>query len=242
MKETIIVTGANGQIGKALIFKLIDDNYNVIGIDITHDADTNNSSYSRVTLDITNENEVQKFFKTIQEDSSVSGLVNNAGIAVFTPFEERSYADLKRVMDVNIAGTVMMTKGFMLLSNNPSLQKRTVNIGSIYGEVAPDITIYGDTPRMSSEIYGMTKAAIINFTKYMTSYYATSNARFNCISPGGIINNQGPEFIRQYSSKVPMGRMANCDEVVEAICFLLSKNSSYINGENIFVDGGLTKW
>jgi NAD(P)-dependent dehydrogenase (short-subunit alcohol dehydrogenase family) len=95
---------------------------------------------------------------------------------------------------------------------------------------------------MSSEIYGMTKAAIINFTKYLASFYKDSNARFNCVSPGGIEFNQGPEFKKKYSAKVPLGRMADVKEISEVICFLLSKKSSYINGENISIDGGFTKW
>jgi NAD(P)-dependent dehydrogenase (short-subunit alcohol dehydrogenase family) len=145
-------------------------------------------------------------------------------------------------MDVNIAGTILMTKNFMKAKKGSSLPIRVVNLGSIYGEVAPDLSIYGDTPRMSSEIYGMTKAAIINFTKYLASFYKDSNARFNCVSPGGIEFNQGPEFKKKYSAKVPLGRMADVKEISEVICFLLSKKSSYINGENISIDGGFTKW
>jgi NAD(P)-dependent dehydrogenase (short-subunit alcohol dehydrogenase family) len=145
-------------------------------------------------------------------------------------------------MDVNIAGTILMTKNFMKINKHSQIPLRVVNLGSIYGEVAPDLSIYGDTPRMSSEVYGMTKAAVINFTKYLASFYKGTNARFNCVSPGGIEFNQGPEFKKKYSAKVPLKRMAKPDEISEVICFLLSEKSSYINGENILTDGGFTKW
>jgi NAD(P)-dependent dehydrogenase (short-subunit alcohol dehydrogenase family) len=88
----------------------------------------------------------------------------------------------------------------------------------------------------------MTKAAIINFTKYLASVYQGENARFNCVSPGGIEFQQGSEFKKKYAARVPLGKMADEKEIAEVICFLLSNKSSYVNGENILVDGGLTKW
>ena len=243
MKEKIIVTGSNGQLGKTLVYMLLDYGYEIIGIDLEHDTDQKEiPGYSQITLDISNEKSVEAFFKSLDGEDLITGLVNNAGIAVFTSLEDRSYEEIKSVMDVNIAGTILMTKNFMKARKGSSLPTRVVNLGSIYGEVAPDLSIYGDTPRMSSEIYGMTKAAIINFTKYLASFYKDSNARFNCVSPGGIEFNQGAEFKKKYSAKVPLGRMADVKEISEVICFLLSKKSSYINGENISIDGGFTKW
>lgn len=243
MKEKIIVTGSNGQLGKSLVPILLNQNYEVIGIDLVHDDFLNdNKKYIKVSLDITNDDSVLDFFKSIKNKEELVGLVNNAGVAVFSSFENRSYEEIKSVMDVNIAGTILMTKNFMNTTKNFKTSISIVNLGSIYGEVAPDLSIYGDTPRMSSEIYGMSKAAVINFTKYLASFYKGHNARFNCVSPGGIEFNQGPEFKKQYNAKVPVGRMAKPEEISEVISFLLSNKSSYINGENIMIDGGFTKW
>ena len=241
MKEKIIVTGSNGQLGVALVSMLLKLGYEVIGIDVEH-SNIDIFGYKKIDLDITNESSVKRAFDKMLDDDQIVGLVNNAGSAVFSPFEDRTYAEIKKVIDVNIAGTILMTKNFMRVSSNENIEKRIVNLGSIYGHVAPDFTIYGDTPRMSSEVYGMTKAAIINFTQYLASYYKGHNARFNCVSPGGINSTQGLFFKNSYSEKVPLKRMAEVEEVAEVICFLLSKKSSYINGENIFVDGGFTKW
>ena len=220
---------------------LVELGYVVIGLDRSHRSATI-SNYLKIDLDITDQIAVKEFFNSIADDELIAGLVNNAGTAVFTPFADRTYHEIKSVLDVNIVATIFMTQQFMRICEKNKCQKRVVNIGSIYGHIAPDLTIYGDTPRMSSEIYGMTKAAIINFTQYLASYYKDSNARFNCVSPGGIESSQGPDFKKKYSNKVPMSRMADVTEIAEVICFLLSDRSSYINGENIFVDGGLTKW
>ena len=245
MKEKIIVTGSNGQLGTALVIMLVELGYQVIGLDCTH---THNHSvdtlahYKKFNLDITDETAVKEFFDDIADDELVTGLVNNAGTAVFTPFENRTYNEIKTVLDVNIIANIFVTQNFMRIGDANTYQKRVVNIGSIYGHVAPDLSIYDDTPRMSSEIYGMTKAAVINFTQYLASYYKGINARFNCVSPGGIEFTQGPRFKSNYRKKVPMDRMANVTEIADVICFLISPRSSYINGENIFVDGGLTKW
>ena len=241
LKEKIIVTGSNGQLGTALVTMLIDYGYVVIGLDCTH-SEATLANYIKVNLDITDEIAVKEFFESIVDDELIVGLVNNAGTAVFTPFADRTYSEIKSVLDVNIVATIFITQQFMRIDEEKKRQKRVVNIGSIYGHVAPDLTIYGDTPRMSSEIYGMTKAAIINFTQYLASYYRGENARFNCVSPGGIDSSQGPNFKGNYRKKVPMNRMADVEEIAEVICFLVSDKSSYINGENIFVDGGLTKW
>ena len=241
MRKKIILTGSNGQLGQSLVVLLIESGYEVIGIDVNHSSD-NTLHYSPVFLDITDEEAVKIFFDDLAGDALVTGLVNNAGIAVFTPFEKRTYTELKSVLDVNVIAAIFMTQNFMRVTQNSEHARRVINIGSIYGEVAPDLTIYGDTPRMSSEIYGMTKAAIINFTKYLTSYYKGKNVTFNCVSPGGIDSNQGPEFKINYNKKVPLNRMADVGEIANVIGFLISDKSSYINGENIFVDGGLTKW
>jgi len=243
MKEKIIVTGSNGQLGKELVNKLIGYNYDVIGVDNSYESEKDDlMGFTKKSLDITNENGVEEFFKSLKKEESIVGLINNAGTAVFSPFEDRTYMEIKSVVDVNICWNNIMTKNFMKFNKDSLLDLRVVNLGSIYGEVAPDLSIYDDTPRMSSEIYGMTKAAIINFTKYLASNYKCRNARFNCVSPGGIEHNQGPNFKNNYKAKVPLNRMANAEEVAEIICFLMSKKSSYINGENIFVDGGFTKW
>ena len=125
----------------------------------------------------------------------------------------------------------------------PDFKSSIVNIASIYGLVAPDQSLYSDTPRNSSEIYGMTKAATISFTQYLSVYLKEKKIRCNSISPGGIYFKQGPEFIEKYSNKVPMNRMASEEEIASGIMFLLDADqASYVNGTNLVIDGGFTAW
>ena len=134
MKEKIIVTGSNGQLGKALVSMLLNYNYEVIGLDLTHDNNLkDHSDYIKITLDITNEDSVINFFKSLKNKENLAGLVNNAGIAVFSSFEERTYEEIKSVMDVNIAGTILMTKNFMKTNKHSQIPLRVVHRGSIYG-------------------------------------------------------------------------------------------------------------
>ena len=117
-----------------------------------------------------------------------------------------------------------------------------INIGSIHGIVSGDPKIYTDCARKTSECYGASKAAIIHMTKYFAVHLAEFGIRVNCISPGGVFNNQGKEFVENYSIRTPMGRMANEDEIAATAIFLASDDSTYITGQNIAVDGGWTSW
>ena len=120
-----------------------------------------------------------------------------------------------------------------------------INIGSIFGVVSPDFRNYTDLPRKSPEIYGASKAGVIQMTKYFSVNLAERNIRVNCVSPGGIFNPknpQGKDFIDNYSFRVPMKRMAEEKEIVGAILYLASSAASYTTGQNILIDGGLTSW
>ena len=116
-----------------------------------------------------------------------------------------------------------------------------VNMASIYGIVGNDFTIYKNTGGLTSPAaYSAIKGGIINFTRYLASYYGGNNIRVNCVSPGGVINEQNENFIKQYESKVPLKRMARSEEIAPAVTFLLSEESSYITGHNLVIDGGWT--
>ena len=115
-----------------------------------------------------------------------------------------------------------------------------INISSIYGVVANDPTIYAGTSMVQPATYNFVKAGMINFTRYLASYYGKQGIRANCISPGGYLTNQPPEFVENYSKRVPLGRMMGHDDLQGAVVFLASDASAYVTGTNLMVDGGWT--
>ncbi len=117
-----------------------------------------------------------------------------------------------------------------------------VNISSTYGNVSANKSIYGDSGINSPVAYGTSKAALINFTRYLATHLADQNIRANCLSPGGVFNNQSEEFISNYTRLTPLGRMAEAEDYQGAILFLMSDASRYMTGANLIVDGGWTAW
>ena len=116
-----------------------------------------------------------------------------------------------------------------------------VNIASIYGIVGNDFSVYKNTDGMTSPAaYSAIKGGIVNLTRYLSSYLGEYNIRVNCVSPGGVFNNQHPNFVKQYSKRVPLKRLASPDEISPAVTFLLSEGARYITGHNLVVDGGWT--
>ena len=111
--------------------------------------------------------------------------------------------------------------------------------------VSPDPRIYTDCDRRNSEVYGATKAGVIQFTRYFAVHAAASGIRVNAVAPGGVRNPrtpQGDDFQRNYGERCPMGRMGELHEIPGAVIFLLSPAASYINGQTLAVDGGFTAW
>jgi NAD(P)-dependent dehydrogenase (short-subunit alcohol dehydrogenase family) len=114
-----------------------------------------------------------------------------------------------------------------------------VNIGSMQGAYGPDFSLYEGTDMDSPPDYHFHKGGMIALTRYLARKLAPKKIRVNCISPGGLFNNQPEEFLEKYSRKVPLGRMAVHDDIKGVVVFFASDASAYITGENILMDGGL---
>ena len=122
-----------------------------------------------------------------------------------------------------------------------------INICSIYGLGSPvqDLYKYKNTDGnnwFKPAAYGVSKAAVINLTKYLATYWAKNGVCVNAISPAGIYNNQDDEFVEEYTKRIPIGRMAKESELNAAVLLLASEEASYITGANLVVDGGWTAW
>lgn len=233
-----ILTGANGQLGKSYLNTLIKENYYVYAIDLNVDGIETSEMVQAIKLDITNEEEVHNFYKNI---TKIDVLINNAGIGVFTAFEKRTAKEFMQVMNVNLLGTFLMSQSAIEIMKKQKYGK-IINVGSIYGQVSSDERIYGDSGRNNSEVYSATKAGVIHLTKYMATHFGKYNIQTNCISPGGIFNKQSNQFVDNYEYKTPMGRMGTPDDLQSALKFLISEENTYVNGQNITVDGGFVAW
>jgi len=237
-QKKAIVTGASGQLGRVFVKALTEKGYFVYSIDLNAEKTESLNDVEFVKLDITNEKTVHEFFSKIQ---SLDVLINNAGIGVFTPFEDRTAFDFKKVMEVNLLGTFLMSQSAIRIMKNNNKGK-IVNIASIYGSKSSDERIYGDSGRNNSEVYSASKAGVINMTKYMAAHFGKYNIQTNSISPGGIFNNQTSEFIDNYEYKTPMHRMGSEQDLISTLMYLISGESNYTNGQDIAVDGGFLSW
>jgi len=159
-------------------------------------------------------------------------------------FEDYSLASWNAAINVNLTGMFLMTQAAV---HPIKVQGKGViiNICSTYGLVAPDQRIYQKShqpPQYKPVYYSVTKAGVLGFTRYLAAYYAGTDIRVNALTPGGVHNNQDELFIKNYSYRTIMGRMARKDEMNGALLFLASDASSYMTGANLIVDGGWTAW
>jgi len=244
--KVVVVTGANGQLGNTICRAFIETGSKVIGIDLNTDNNRiGGVEYFRAN--ITKKDELYGVFLNIMKKyRAFDVLINNAGVSTFEPFEVRPEEKIDWVMDVNIKGSFFCIQSYVNLFDEFKLNSGSIiNIASIYGIISPDFRIYTDCDRKNSEIYGATKAGVIQLTKYFAVHLADRNIRVNAISPGGVFNPknpQGEDFIKNYSFRCPMKRMAKEEELMGALIYLAGDAASYTNGANVVIDGGMSCW
>jgi NAD(P)-dependent dehydrogenase (short-subunit alcohol dehydrogenase family) len=163
------------------------------------------------------------------------------------PLEEYSLETWNEIMSVNLDGMFIVAQAIGTKMANRGCGS-IIQTASIYGStMGPDQNIYEGSEYMgmhlnSPPVYSASKGGVVGLTNYLATYWAQKGVRVNALSPGGIESGQNEIFYNQYSKRVPMQRMGDRDEMVGALIFLASDASSYITGQNIFVDGGLNAW
>jgi gluconate 5-dehydrogenase len=159
-------------------------------------------------------------------------------------FESISMEDWNYDIEVCLTGVFRVIKNFTPLLK--SRRGNIVNIGSMYGHVAPDYRVYDSEKFANPPSYGAAKAGVIQLTKYLASFLAPYGIRANCISPGPFpfpeIQKENPDFIGKLEAKTPTNRVGMPKEIMGVVGLICSEAGSYINGQNICVDGGWSVW
>ena len=227
--KVIVVIGGCGLIGKEVVKLAAENGANAINADINSD---------KLHFDITDTESIKSGFKSLYEKyGKIDGVVNCA-----YPRTKDWGAKLEDIQLESWRKNVDMQLNSLLLITQESLRYMKsgasfVNFASIYGVVGNDFTIYEETSMCPPAAYSAIKSGVINFTRFLASYLGKHGIRVNCVSPGGVFDNQNEKF-EHYSHKCPLKRMAQASEIAPAVIFLLSDGASYITGHNLLVDGG----
>lgn len=260
--KNIILTGSAGLLGSHYADFLSSNGANLILVDINEKQnkkleklisskyDTKVHSY---TCDLSNKDQISSLKKSVLKDfKKIDILINNAAYTTKssitkktkkTPFEKFSYDEWQNSLAVNLTSVFLFCQEFgeVMLKQQKGV---IVNISSIYGIVGADQRIYEKSDFNLPVSYAATKGSIINLTRYLAAYWYKKNIRVNTLSLGGVMdkNYQKSDFIKRYSEKAILGRMANKNDFDGALLFLISDASSYVTGSNLVVDGGWTAW
>jgi NAD(P)-dependent dehydrogenase (short-subunit alcohol dehydrogenase family) len=238
--KVIIVTGGSGLIGKEIVANIKNEGGIAINADINVDTDLDKTCFY---TDVTDDESIIKTVEQVYNHyGKIDGLVNSAypRTADFDSFFEKTTIESwRKNVDMQLNSCFLFCQKVLVIMEKKK-SGSIVNIGSIYGVVGNDFSLYEGYGGSSAAAYPAIKGGIINFTRYLASYYGKKNIRINCVSPGGIFDNQHPSFLTKYESRVPLGRMGNPDDIAPVVSFILSDGAKYITGQNIMVDGGWT--
>jgi NAD(P)-dependent dehydrogenase (short-subunit alcohol dehydrogenase family) len=260
--KTALITGANGILGGYFCEGLLSAGATLVMVDKSaevHDkAKELQSKYGQrclaVTCDITEPQEVEALFQhAVAECGNIHILHNNAAgksdnlDAFFAPFEEYDLATWRQIMAVNIDAMFLVAQAAAKQMINQGQGGSIIQTASIYGIMGPDQRIYEGSyymnrPINTPAVYSASKASVVGLTKYLATYLAPHGIRVNTITPGGVESGQNSTFHEKYSNRVPLGRMAKAEEMVGALIYLASDAASYVTGQNLVIDGGLSAW
>ncbi len=263
--KVAVVTGALGLIGRQHCYALAEAGAHVVATDLNgdacvefaHELNLNTGATTMgVGADITQRQSVENLRSSILDFFEyIDILVNNAAIndkfespesaAEQSKFESYPIELWQRSFDVNVTGMFLCSQiiGSVMAARGTG---SIINVASTYGLVAPDQSLYrrpdGSQPFFKSPSYPATKGAVISFSKYLAAYWGNKGVRVNTLCPGGVQAGQEAYFVKNYSARTPLGRMAEPTDYKGALVFLASDASQYMTGADLIVDGGWTAW
>lgn len=154
--------------------------------------------------------------------------------------EDIPVESLRKNVEMHMNSYIWASRVVALEMRKRKIRGSIINLGSTYGVLGNDFTIYEGTNISHPMEYSAIKGGIINFSRYLASYFGKSGIRVNTVCPGGILDNQDNQFVKQYENKVPLGRMGKAEDVAGAVLYLASEASSYVTGSTFMIDGGWT--
>ena len=236
--KNIIVTGASGGIGNSIVKNLIDNGANILASGTkVEKLDELKSSFENIKtlrFDMTETDKIEEFIEnaTSKLGGNLDCLINNAGVTKDNLAIRMSLDEWKKVIDINLTSTFLLSK-FAIKKMLKNKSGKIINITSVVGH----------TGNIGQTNYTASKAGIIAMSKSLAIEYAKKNINVNCISPGFIstamTDKIDEKFKESIISKIPSGRLGKPEDIANAVVFLVSSESDYINGETIHVNGGL---
>ena len=250
--KVIVVTGGAGLLGKEFIREILTNGGTAILTDIKISLAKNfidkmkieypDNFYAR-NMDITNKSSINSLIKDVSKRyKGIDCLVNNAypkNKNYGKQMEDVSYKDFSENISAHVGGYFLTSQRFGAFFKNHN-GGNIINIGSIYGTLAPRFELYKNTEMTTPVEYVAIKASVIQLTKYFAQYFKKDNIRVNCLSPGGIQDNQPKSFISAYNSFCSEKGMLDPRDVANTLIFLLSDSSKFITGQNLIIDDGFT--
>lgn len=267
--KTALVTGAAGMLGVQHATALLEcgakvflTDVNLAGLEkirLELSRSFNPQNIDVHVMDVSNLDSIQQVSKTFVSDNiNIDILINNAAInpkvetgsivLESSRLENFSLEQWNIEVAVGLTGAFLCSQIFGTLMSKSNRNGVILNIASDLSVLSPDQRLYrkDNLPEDSQPVkpitYSVIKAGLIGLTRYLATYWAHQGVRCNALSPGGVFDGQDEEFVRRISTLIPIGRMAAKDEYRSAIQFLCSDASSYMNGQNIVMDGGRSVW
>lgn len=248
--KVAVVTGAAGLLGKEFVRALSENGAIVIAADIAKDKGNKlNKFYGQLEakvhfkhLDITKTKSISELIDFADRNyKKIDIWVNSAypktkdwGVKL----ESIPVSSWRKNVDAHLNGYCFCCRTAAEYMKKKKSGGSIINLASIYGILGPDFSIYKNTNMTMPAAYSAIKGGIINFTRYLASYYGEYNIRVNCISPGGILDKQPKIFRKKYQEKTPLKRMAGKEDISGGVVYLASDSAKYITGHNLVIDGG----
>jgi NAD(P)-dependent dehydrogenase (short-subunit alcohol dehydrogenase family) len=246
--KTVLITGGVGLYGSHFARALAEAGAHVVttsreaarAVEAARTLSAEGFEATGLALDLSDAANVERFSDGLEAAvGPVDVLVNNAVHRAGGALEDTTVADWEATSAVNSRGLFQLTRD---VAAGMAERRRgsIVNIGSIYGIVAPEFAIYEGTGMTMPAFYAYDKAGMIGFTRYLAAWLGPRGVRANCLCPGGLLAGQDERFVEAYTARVPLGRLAGPDDVTGALVFLASDASGYVTGTTLPVDGGWT--